>query len=212
MIQQVLSQWDNQGAQPSQAQGQSNKWLRKGKVSSRTRGDQRQYSSFSLPIHSPPSLCTSTELSAVRAVPIPHTPGHFQTKKSPLTPFSQKSVKWALFCFCILWFWSTCPFITSQVFPRKAQPAHGGMIMVAARIADRLHQAAPRLQHLHFDASTLHGCQCAMTDCPSPPCRLHLDAVKVALFFGALVRHQAGALRLCLWEWTCWNFSCKCHN
>lgn len=72
--------------------------------------------------------------------------------------------------------------------------------MVAARTAGGLCQAAPLLQHLQFDASTLHGCQHAMTDCPSPPCRLHMDAVKASVFFGALVRHQAGALGLFLWE------------
>lgn len=81
-----------------------------------------------------------------------------------------------------------------------AQPAHIGIIAVAVRIADGLHQAALLLQHLHFDASTLHGRQCAVTDCPPPPCRHHMDAVKASLSFGALVRHQAGALGLCLCE------------
>ncbi|KAI1240143.1 hypothetical protein IHE44_0011595 [Lamprotornis superbus] len=42
------------------------------------------------------------------------------------------------------------------------------------------------MENLQFDASTLHGCQHAMTDCPPPPCRLHLDAVRADLFFGAL--------------------------
>lgn len=87
-----------------------------------------------------------------------------------------------------------------------AQSVHGGMITVVARRADRLRQAATLLQQLQFDAGTLHGCQHAITDCPSPPSWLHLDAVKVTFSFGALVRHQAGALGLCLWEWT-WNFS-----
>lgn len=81
-----------------------------------------------------------------------------------------------------------------------AQPVHGGMIMVAARRFDGLRQAMCLLQHLQFDASTLHGCQRAMTDCLPPSCRLHLDAVKAALFFGTLVRHEAEALGLCLWE------------
>ncbi|KAK4815885.1 hypothetical protein QYF61_009936 [Mycteria americana] len=67
-----------------------------------------------------------------------------------------------------------------------AQLAHDGMIVVATRRAVRLRQAATLLQHLQFGASTLHGCQRAKTDCSPPPCRLNLDAVKAALFFGAL--------------------------
>lgn len=142
----------------------------------------------------------------MRAVPIFHTQVIFRPKKPHCHPSPNNLLSELYFFFFIISSWCTCPFIRRQVFPRMAQSVHGGMITVVARRADRLRQAATLLQQLQFDAGTLHGCQHAITDCPSPPSWLHLDAVKVTFSFGALVRHQAGALGLCLWEWT-WNFS-----
>lgn len=169
-------------------------------------GETKGNISFSS-ICSPLFLCTSTELPAMKSCPYIPKPRSFSDREKPLPPFSQKAVQWVeFFFFLILLFWFTYLFITNQDF------SVGGSVCIWCRDhgvggASGSWQAAALLQHLQFDASTLHGCQHAMTDCPPPPCRLHLDAVRADVFSGALVRHQAGALGLCLWEWMCGNLA-----